>query len=121
MALIEIKIGGNAPQRTLQLLRSALEAIALGAIDGLPGTTPQVAVTTPAGAPARATIAVDVRGQLPDQTLADLANSSWETARTMLRRVTGRWSVVFNAPAQVRALANRSWDEDGRAYRWPEK
>jgi len=121
MALIEIKIGGNVPQRTLQLLRSALEATALAAIDGLPGTAPQVAVTTPAGAPGRATIAVDVSGQLPDQTMADLANHAWETARTVLRGVTGRWSVAFNAPAQVRALANRGWDEDGRAHRWPEK
>jgi len=38
----------------------------------------------------------------------------------VLRPITGHWSVTLNAPAHIRALANRSWDEDGQAHRWPE-
>jgi hypothetical protein len=60
MALIEIKVGGNAPQHTLQLLRAALEKTTLAAIDSLPGTTPHIAITHPAGALHRPIVEVDV-------------------------------------------------------------
>jgi hypothetical protein len=120
MALIEIKVGGNAPQHTLQLLHAALEKTTLAATGSLPGTTPHIAMTHPAGAPNRPIVEVDVSGQLPDQNQADLANSCWEITRTVLRPITGHWSVTLNAPAHIRALANRSWDEDGQAHRWPE-
>lgn len=121
MALIEIEVGGKAPQRTLQLLESALNKTTLAGIDGLPGATAHVAITQPTSTPGTAVIEVSITGQLPDQTQADLANCCWETTRTALRRITGHWSAAFNAPAEVRALANRNWDDDGQAHRWPEK
>ena len=120
MALIEIEIGGNPPQRTLLFLHAALENTTLGALVSVPGTTLRIAITQQAGAPRRSTVEVDVDGQLPDQSQADLANSAWEMTRTILRPITAHWSAAFNAPAHVRALANRSWDEDGQAHRWPE-
>jgi hypothetical protein len=120
MALIEIEAGRNAPQRTLRRMQAALENLWLDAIEGLPGTTADVVITHPARTPHRPIVEVNVGGQLPDQIQADLANTSWEIARTMLRPTAKRWSATFNAPAHIRALANRSWDEDGQAYRWPE-
>jgi hypothetical protein len=121
MALIEIKVGGKAPQRTLQLLQSALRKTTLAGIDGLPGATAHVVIAQSASTLGTAVIEVNVSGQLPDQTQADLANSCWQATRTALRRITGHWSAAFNAPAQVRALVNRNWDDDGQARRWPEK
>lgn len=121
MALIEIEVGGKAPQRTVQLLQSALKRNALAGIEGLPGATAHVAIAQSASTQGTAVIEVNVSGQLPDQTQADLANCCWETTRMALRRFTGHWSGAFNAPAHVRALANRNWDDDGQAHRWPEK
>jgi hypothetical protein len=121
MALIEIEVGGKAPQRTVQLLQSAVRETTLAGIDGLPGATAHVAIVQSASTPATAVIEVNVSGHLPDQTQADLANSCWETTRMALRRITGHWSAAFNAPAQVRALANCNWDDDGQAHRWPDK
>lgn len=120
MALIEINIGGSTPQSTLRHLRAAIEEITAGLTGALPGTVAQVAITQPASAPRSPAVEVDVAGQLPDQHQADIANSSFEITRTVLRPVAVRWSVNFNAPAHIRALANRSWDEDGQAHRWPE-
>jgi hypothetical protein len=121
MALIEIEVGGEASQRTVQLLQSALRETTLAGVDGLTGATAHVAIAQSASTLGTAVIEVNVSGQLPDQTQADLANSCWETTRMTLRRITEHWSAAFNAPSQVRALANRTWDDDGQAHRWPEK
>ena len=120
MALIKIEVGRNAPQRTLHRMQATLENLWLNAIETLPGTTADVMITRPARTPHRSIVEVNVGGQLPDQSQADLANTSWEIARTMLRPTAERWSAAFNTPAHIRALANRSWDEDGQTYRWPE-
>lgn len=120
MTLIEIEAGRNTPHRTMQRMQATLENLWLNATEDLPGVTADVVVTRQARTPHRPVVEVNISGQLPDQDQADLANTSWEIARTMLRPVTSRWSAAFDAPAHIRALANRSWDEDGQAYRWPE-
>lgn len=120
VALISIKTDGSVPASELQLLESAVRTEALSVLSHLRGVTPQVAIVHPPGGPWPAIIEADFTGQIPDQAMADVANSCFQTTRGSLRHLSAQWIVDFNAPAQVRKLANRSWDEDGHTYRWPE-
>jgi len=67
MALIEITVGGNAPQHTLQHLQAALEQTADGVTSSLPGTTSHIVISHPAATPHNSVVEVDVGGKLPDQ------------------------------------------------------
>jgi len=118
MALIEVKTDGTVPATEIQALQSAVYAGALSIVAHFAGVTPQVSTARRTGGAWPVIIEADVAGQLPDQALADLANTCFELTRASLRHI-GRWRVDFNSPAHVRKLANRIWDTDGQAHRWP--